>query len=136
MVALITVHQSFIPKGTAVAYSVYSMHRQPSLYGLDADDFRPERWEEPLGLNENALSSKWGYLPFNAGPRSCLGQDLALTEAAYVVVRLLRRYPFLKIPKGEVVEPIGVERQKMTLTLSIKDGCRADLGQVSNSRLN
>ncbi len=33
-----------IPKGTAVAYSVYTMHRRPDLYGMDAELFRPQRW--------------------------------------------------------------------------------------------
>ncbi|PVH90348.1 cytochrome P450 alkane hydroxylase-like protein, partial [Periconia macrospinosa] len=30
-----------IPKGSAVAFSVYSMHRRPDLYGMDAELFRP-----------------------------------------------------------------------------------------------
>src|SRR5882762_1458264 len=35
-----------IPKGTAVAYSVYTLHRRPDMYGMDAELFRPERWDE------------------------------------------------------------------------------------------
>ena len=34
-----------IPPGTGVGFSIYHMHRQPSLYGADAEEFRPERWE-------------------------------------------------------------------------------------------
>ena len=62
-----------IPKGSAVAYSVYSMHRRPDLYGLDAELFRPERWDEDMPLKHDQTWSKWGYLPFNGGPRVCLG---------------------------------------------------------------
>ena len=62
-----------IPKGTAVAYSVYTMHRRPDLYGMDAALFRPERWDEDMPLNQNETDAKWGYLPFNGGPRVCLG---------------------------------------------------------------
>lgn len=62
-----------IPKGSAVAYSVYTMHRRPDLYGMDAEVFRPERWDEDMPLNQNETNAKWGYLPFNGGPRICLG---------------------------------------------------------------
>ena len=53
-----------------VAYSVYHMHRRKDIYGSDAESFRPERWEG------SALAAiKWGYLPFNGGPRLCLGSE-------------------------------------------------------------
>ena len=52
----------------SVAYSVYHMHRRKDLYGADAESFRPERWE-----NSELTDIKWGYLPFNGGPRLCLG---------------------------------------------------------------
>lgn len=60
-------HPVFIPKGHIVAYSVYSMHRRKDFWGEDSHLFRPERWEE------NAKHG-WDYLPFNGGPRICLGR--------------------------------------------------------------
>ncbi|KAL8666552.1 MAG: hypothetical protein Q9202_001350 [Teloschistes flavicans] len=62
-----------VAKGEAIAYSVYSMHRRPDFYGMDAELFRPERWEEDLPMNKDPINAKWGYLPFNGGPRICLG---------------------------------------------------------------
>lgn len=117
-----------IPKGAAVAYSVYAMHRRPDLYGLDAELFRPERWTEHMPLNEDPVNAKWGYLPFNGGPRICLGMDFGLTEAAFTVVRLIQRYPNMKLPATEKVELVGVEKQTMTLVLSSTNGCKVDLG--------
>ena len=35
----------FIPKGQIVQYSVYAMHRRKDLYGEDAEEFKPERWD-------------------------------------------------------------------------------------------
>ncbi|KAL8716873.1 MAG: hypothetical protein Q9225_005833 [Loekoesia sp. 1 TL-2023] len=59
-----------IRRGAGVGYSVYHMHRRKSLYGDDADEFRPERWEgselEHIG---------WGFMPFHGGPRICLGSE-------------------------------------------------------------
>ena len=52
------------------------MHRRPDLYGMDAELFRPERWDEDMPINRDPTTAKWGYLPFNAGPRKCLGSKI------------------------------------------------------------
>ncbi|KAI3394540.1 hypothetical protein diail_2589 [Diaporthe ilicicola] len=74
----------FVPAGTEVNFSSHVMHRRKDLWGQDADDFVPERWE--------TNRPGWAYAPFNGGPRICIGQQFALTEAGYVIVRLLQRY--------------------------------------------
>ncbi|KAM3079541.1 hypothetical protein ACMFMG_005960 [Clarireedia jacksonii] len=76
-----------IPKGAAVAWSQWTMHRRTDIFGDDALEFRPERWEPDTGLRPG-----WGYLPFNGGPRICVGQQFALTEASYTIVRLLQEF--------------------------------------------
>lgn len=58
-----------VQPGEAVGYCVYVMHRRRDLYGEDADEFRPERWE-----GDALKDISWGYLPFNGGPRLCLGR--------------------------------------------------------------
>lgn len=55
--------------GEAVGYCPYVMHRRKDLYGEDADEFRPERWE-----GDSLKNIGWGYVPFNGGPRICLGR--------------------------------------------------------------
>jgi len=55
--------------GMGIGYSVYHMHRRTELYGPDATEFRPERWEGPELANIG-----WGFLPFHGGPRVCLGR--------------------------------------------------------------
>ncbi|KAK7206076.1 putative cytochrome P450 alkane hydroxylase [Myxozyma melibiosi] len=74
-----------LPAGTTVVYSVGAMHRRPEYFGADALEFKPERWS-------TGKSWTWEFLPFNGGPRICLGQQYALTEAGYVIVRLLQEY--------------------------------------------
>ncbi|TVY31590.1 Cytochrome P450 [Lachnellula subtilissima] len=74
----------FIPKRMAVEYSVHAMRYRADIWGPDVERFKPERWEgRKLG---------WEYLPFNGGPRICLGQQFSLTAASYVIVRLLQRF--------------------------------------------
>ncbi len=65
-----------VRRGEAVAYSVYSLHRQTHLYGEDSEEFRPERWEDKnMPLFRDETTANWGYLPFNGGPRACLGRE-------------------------------------------------------------
>lgn len=139
----------FVPKGSAIAYSVYSMHRRPDLYGMDAEIFRPERWDEDMPKDKDPTTARWGYLPFNGGPRICIGStfsllvqvhflktttlimnvvvDFALTEAAYTVVRILEAFPTILLPEGELIELIGVEKQTTTLVVSITNGCKVEI---------
>jgi cytochrome P450 len=78
----------FVPKGMEVSYSVHIMHRRKDLFGPDAEDFKPERW---IGKKVG-----WEFLPFNGGPRICLGQQYALTTAGYTIARLVQRYDQLR----------------------------------------
>ncbi|EAW13417.1 cytochrome P450 [Aspergillus clavatus NRRL 1] len=97
----------YVPKGTVVTYSVYAMHRRTDLYGQDADQFRPERWEE------NGRRG-WEYLPFNGGPRICLGQQYALTEASYTVVKLLQRFDTIENADPGLLVPIQLSNLTMS----------------------
>ena len=63
-----------VRKGDNVAFCVYAMHRRKDLYGEDAEEFHPERWGEDLPLYHDEVNAAWGYLPFNGGPRVCLGR--------------------------------------------------------------
>ncbi|KAK4695681.1 hypothetical protein P7C71_g2121, partial [Lecanoromycetidae sp. Uapishka_2] len=73
-----------IPAGQVVMWSLWTMHRRKDFYGEDAEEFKPERWE--------TLKPGWEYLPFNGGPRICLGQQFALTEASYTTIRLMQEF--------------------------------------------
>lgn len=62
-----------VRKGQIILFSVYNLHRREELWGPDAAEFKPERWEQKIPA--------WQFLPFLGGPRTCLGQQFALTEA-------------------------------------------------------
>ncbi|KAG5362519.1 Cytochrome P450 52A13 [Yarrowia sp. C11] len=74
-----------VRKGDTIVYNVFSMHRTEEFWGKDCDEFRPERWAEKG-------SRGWEYLPFNGGPRICLGQQYALTETSYVIARICQLF--------------------------------------------
>ncbi|KAL5360837.1 cytochrome P450 [Aspergillus floccosus] len=103
----------FVPKGTIVGYSVWAMHRREDLYGPDANEFRPERWAN--------MRPGWEYLPFNGGPRICVGQQYALTEAGYVTVRLAQQFATLESRDS------GPWEEGLTLTLCSRNGTKVSL---------
>ncbi|KAK9238923.1 cytochrome P450 [Lipomyces kononenkoae] len=106
-----------VRKGEKVFFTVFFMHRRKDLFGEDADDFRPERWEANRWM--------WEYLPFNGGPRICLGQQYALTEAAYTVVRLLQQFDTLE--NKDLPEENGIPLKRSWLTMSNAKGVHVRL---------
>ena len=78
-----------IPAGTEMAASPYIIHRNRTIFGEDADTFRPERWLE--SQERNALMERygmwWGY-----GTRQCTGQYLAQMQMQKLCLELLRRF--------------------------------------------
>ncbi|OAQ58804.1 n-alkane-inducible cytochrome P450 [Pochonia chlamydosporia 170] len=111
-----------VRKGELVVFSQYVNSRRKNIYGDDANQFRHERWE-----TGELASVGWAYFPFNGGPRQCLGQDFALMEVCYTVVRLLQAYSTIKLPLDEPNEPVGTEKQTLTLVLSSRNGCKVEV---------
>lgn len=101
----------FIEKGTCIGYLICCTHRNEKYYGKDAQEFRPERWAD------RNLKPGWAYLPFNGGPRICLGQQFAITEASYVISRFLMEFDKLEshYPEPERYPPRQVSQLTTTL---------------------
>ncbi|KAI4329708.1 hypothetical protein MLD38_028062 [Melastoma candidum] len=84
-----------VKKGTRVVYHPYAMGRLAKLWGADWPDFKPERW---LEMDES--TGKWGfagmdpyaYPVFQAGPRICLGKEMAFLQMKRVVASVTRRF--------------------------------------------
>ena len=55
-----------VPKGQTINICVYAMQRRLDLWGDDAMEFKPERWE--------TRKKDWTFLPFSGGPRTCMGR--------------------------------------------------------------
>ena len=71
--------------GTMAVVSFYAMHRDPYLWDrpltFDPDRFLPER---------SRGRSRWQYLPFGGGPRSCIGDHFAMLEATLALATIVR----------------------------------------------
>ncbi|KAF7857006.1 hypothetical protein EAF04_009766 [Stromatinia cepivora] len=101
----------FVKKGALVEYHVFSLHRREDIWGKDANEFKPERWDgKKVG---------WEYLPFNGGPRICLGQQYALMEASLFIIRMLQKF--------DQMESVDKEDVTFNLTLTMCSGIGAKI---------
>jgi cytochrome P450 len=91
-----------IPAGSDVIVSPYLMHRNPR-YWPDPERFVPERFDRARAAGR----PRYSYLPFGAGPRVCIGSNLAMMEAVFVLSTVVRRLELRKLPGRPVVaEPM------------------------------
>ncbi len=80
-----------IPKGSIVAYASYAMGRMEQLWGSDCLEFKQERW---LQNGVFVPQCPYKYAVFQAGPRICLGKELALLQIKLVTARLINCFDF------------------------------------------
>ncbi|PNX86088.1 cytochrome p450, partial [Trifolium pratense] len=85
-----------IEKGDGVYYLSYAMGRMSSIWGEDAEEFRPERW-----INNGIFQpeSPFKFIAFHAGPRMCLGKDFAYRQMKIVAMAILHFFKF-KLANG------------------------------------
>ncbi|KAI4214642.1 MAG: hypothetical protein LQ351_002715 [Letrouitia transgressa] len=99
----------FVQKGQMIIWVIYSMHRREDLWGSDAAAFKPERWD--------GLQAGFNFLPFNGGPRICPGQQFALTEASYTLIRLCQTFDRIECVQEEKERP-WVESLNLTCAVT------------------
>ncbi|KAJ7066916.1 cytochrome P450 [Mycena amicta] len=81
----------YVPAGTRCMYSVLLLHRLPELWGPDAEEFDPDRFLDER-MQKYVVPNPWIFLPFNGGPRICLGQLFAYNQMSFLLTRLLQVY--------------------------------------------
>lgn len=75
-----------VERGMVVGVGICALHRDPALWHrplvFDPERFAPERMKS---------IDRWQYIPFGAGPRSCIGDHFAMLEAALALATIVRR---------------------------------------------
>ncbi|KAF8075954.1 cytochrome P450 monooxygenase pc-3 [Lyophyllum atratum] len=126
----------YIPANSKTPYSVFLMHRRTDLWGPDANKFDPDRFLDQR-LRDYLTPNPFIFLPFNAGPRICLGQQFAYHETSFFLIRLLQSFSQITMaPEAQPPESLpplswanapGTKgeslRPKTYLTMSILGGC-------------
>ncbi|KAJ6528643.1 cytochrome P450 [Mycena vulgaris] len=95
-----------IPAGTTILIPIGEVNRDLRVWGPDAKEFIPERWESPI---TNTIPGVWGHmLTFLGGPRSCIGYRFSLVEMKALLFALVRDLEFeLAVPGADVGRKSG-----------------------------
>jgi cytochrome P450 len=83
-----------IPRGAQIALVQWITHRDPRWFGEDAEEFRPERWDNDLARR----IPRCAYFPFADGPRVCIGNHFAMMEAVLLLAAVASRYRLELVP--------------------------------------
>ncbi|KAL8469442.1 hypothetical protein ACS0TY_032332 [Phlomoides rotata] len=93
---------NFIQENARVVISFYSVGRMESVWGKDCLEFKPERWITPAGGIKHEPSYK--FPAFNAGPRTCLGKEMAFIQMKMVAATIIYNYS-IQLVEGHPVYP-------------------------------
>ncbi|KAJ0962805.1 hypothetical protein J5N97_027927 [Dioscorea zingiberensis] len=105
---------TLIKKGMFVVFSAYCMGRMESIWGKDCLEFKPERWLDGEGAFRN--ESPYRYPVFHAGPRMCLGKEMAYIQMKSIAAFVLERFMVDVLHKDKEPERVP------SLTLKMKHG--------------
>ncbi|TVU46866.1 hypothetical protein EJB05_06438 [Eragrostis curvula] len=101
-----------VPQGTVISIPIGMLHRDKEVWGPDADDFNPMRFENGISRAANDPNA---LLSFSLGPRACIGQSSGIIEAQIIMAMILRKFTFSLSPKY-------VHKPKYLLSLAPKCG--------------
>ncbi|KAL2480798.1 Cytochrome [Abeliophyllum distichum] len=105
---------TFIGKNWFISYQTYAMGRMENIWGKDCCEYKPERWlENGVCKQENPFK----FPVFHAGPRQCLGKDMAYIQMKSIAASILERFGiYVLLEKGKCPEHL------LSLTLRMKGG--------------
>ncbi|KNA10664.1 hypothetical protein SOVF_142100 [Spinacia oleracea] len=89
-----------------IVFNLYAMGRMKSIWGDDCNEFKPERWITKQGNIKHEPSYK--YFVFNAGPRTCLGRDMAFIQMKIVAATIIQNYVIEAVQEQRVVPNVSI----------------------------
>ncbi|KAH7904765.1 cytochrome P450 [Hygrophoropsis aurantiaca] len=95
----------FVPKGTMIYVPIRVFNTWEGYWGENAEEFRPERWQDLPETYNSTLS----MLAFIAGPHACIGRAMAMMEMRAILTILITRFQFdLLDPNQNAIPRAGV----------------------------
>ncbi|GLJ46130.1 hypothetical protein SUGI_0971690 [Cryptomeria japonica] len=104
---------TFVGKGWHLSYVGYSMGRMENIWGSDCLKFKPERW---LKEGEFVGENPYKFPVFHAGPRICLGKEMAMIQMKSIVASIIHTFHF--VIEDAITSPDYV----VSLTMRMKGG--------------
>lgn len=124
----------YVPANTQCVYSVFLMHRRTDLWGPDASEFDPDRFIDER-LHKYLTPNPFIFLPFNGGPRICLGQQFAYNEMEFFLIRLLQKFSaFSLAPDAQPKSSLPPEEWRGCPGTKGRDKIRIDAALTMSAR--
>ncbi|XP_070496468.1 probable cytochrome P450 313a4 [Chironomus tepperi] len=105
-----------LPKNTTILISIYAMQREKKYWGDDADQFRPERFED-------GVKNPHAWAPFTGGSRICIGYRYAMMAMKIFLINFFRTYEVNCKQKFDEIET------EMTMTLNFLTGYKVSINR-------
>eukprot|EP01121_Diplochlamys_sp_Union-15-3_P017419 TRINITY_DN6125_c0_g1_i1.p1 TRINITY_DN6125_c0_g1~~TRINITY_DN6125_c0_g1_i1.p1 ORF type:complete len:377 (-),score=45.01 TRINITY_DN6125_c0_g1_i1:71-1201(-) len=103
-------HHHKIHKGSHCQINLYQVQRDPSIWS-DPEKFDADRFKD------SSLISSGAWIPFGFGPRRCIGEHMAMTEALVIIGTIIREFNFVLVP-GQKIE------DELKITLRARNGVK------------
>jgi len=105
----------YIPANAVIFVSSFVMHRHPDFWE-NVEAFDPERFTPERSANRPPFV----YFPFGGGPRLCIGNQFALTEAQLILATVAQRFALRLVPGHPVaLEPLITLRPRHGLAMTL-----------------
>ncbi|HTA79621.1 MAG TPA: cytochrome P450 [Terracidiphilus sp.] len=116
-----------IPRGSTVIVFVYGAHHAARHWN-DPESFIPERFAK----GNEKQQTPFTYLPFGAGPRSCIGSNYAMLQILMILGAVLRKYDF-ELSPGQTIEarPMVILRPKHGIRMTFTQAMARDRHAVA-----
>ncbi|RWR79884.1 cytochrome P450 94B3 [Cinnamomum micranthum f. kanehirae] len=111
---------TFVGKGWFVTYNAYAMGRMEAIWGKDCEEYVPERW---LDNGVFRTESPYRFPVFHAGPRMCLGREMAYIQMKSIVALVVENFQIDVLGKDTCPEHM------LSLTLRMKYGLPVRVGK-------
>lgn len=108
----VIVGEVVVPKGTNMWIDVVGMHHDPTLWGDDVNEFKPERFKDSIN---GGCKHRMGFMPFGLGGRICIGRNLTLMEYKIVLSLILCKFSIS-------ISPTYVHSPRIMLSLRPSQG--------------
>lgn len=117
-----TIGDGYVVKpGVEILVLLPALHRDPAVWGDDAEAFRPDRFAD--GAAARLPPNAWK--PFGNGQRACIGRGFAMQEALIVMTLLLQRFDITAVDRDyrlKVVETLTIKPDNLRIRARRRPG--------------
>ncbi|XP_053373938.1 cytochrome P450 4A2-like [Mercenaria mercenaria] len=112
----ITIDGIEIPPGPRVDINIYAIHHNPQVW-KNPEDFDPERFV----VEHRDETEIYGFIPFSAGSRNCIGQVFAMNEIKITLAKLMKRFEVLPVKNHTpILQPDAIMRSLNGLPVTLR----------------